>query len=155
MENNSPDNLSTRIIRQATLSDAQQISKLSTYLGYAQLTVSDTQQQLLTLLESDREAVYVAEQEERLIGWIHCFKALRLASSSFYEIGGLVVCPTQRQQGIGRQLVEYAISQHSGSWRVRCNSKRHQSHLFYQALGFSQSKSQHIFEIQSDKSRLI
>lgn len=146
MKDSKADTHPTLIFRPAVLGDAKQINGLSMHLGYGQIEMTSTQQQLTTLLESDREAVYVAEQQEQLIGWIHCFKALRLASASFYEIGGLVVCPTQRQQGIGRQLVEYAIRQHIGTWRVRCNSKRHESHLFYQALGFSQSKSQHIFE---------
>lgn len=150
MKDSKHDTHPALILRPAVPADAKQISRLSIHLGYGPANATDTKQQLTALLESDREAVYVAEQKGVLVGWLHCFKALRLASASFYEIGGLVVCPKQRQQGIGKQLVEYAVAQHPGTWRVRCNSKRHESHLFYQALGFSLSKSQHIFEYHTD-----
>lgn len=136
-------------LRPATLSDTIHIHSLTTHLGYKASTLSNTEYQLKTLLESDRDGVFVAVQDRSIAGWIHCFQAVRLGSESFYEIGGLVVCPTKRRQGVGQELVNYAMAQHRGKWRVRCNSLRHESHLFYQELGFVQCKNQLIFDHQT------
>ncbi|MBD1556103.1 GNAT family N-acetyltransferase [Vibrio sp. S9_S30] len=50
-----------------------------------------------------------SKRQKRIAGWLHCFQALRLASESYYEIGGIVVCPSARQLGIGKSLIEHAI----------------------------------------------
>ncbi|MFG1487700.1 GNAT family N-acetyltransferase [Oceanospirillum sp. HFRX-1_2] len=103
-------------IRSATLDDALAIHHLTKHLGYEPSELSDTKYLLKTLLESDRDDVYVALQDTSVIGWIHCFQTLRLGSEGFYEIGGLVVCSTQRRKGIGKALVDYAITQYPGKW---------------------------------------
>jgi len=138
-------------IRAARLSDWDQIAELSTHLGYGDLDSDHTGQLLAALLASDNDWVFVAEEGDRLRGWIHCFRALRLASAPFYEIGGLVVSPDSRQRGIGRQLVQYGMNQLAGDWRVRCNSQREATHLFYQRLGFYCRKTQHVFEYSLSK----
>ena len=136
-------------IRLAAISDSDQINSLSIHLGYEQVSESKSKARLLELLDSENDLVYVAEDNGVLVGWIHYFKACRLASDSFYEIGGMVVSPAKRKLGIGKKLVNHVMKQSPGKWRVRCNSKRVETHQFYQKVGFKNSKAQYVFEFHS------
>jgi GNAT superfamily N-acetyltransferase len=133
-------------IRLAAISDSGQINSLSVHLGYEQVSDSKAQERLGELLNSENDSVYVAEDNAGLVGWFHCFKALRLASDSFFEIGGMVVNPSNRRRGFGKKMVRYALSENPGNWRVRCNSKRDEAHQFYELIGFTNSKTQYVFE---------
>ncbi|ADZ92076.1 GNAT family N-acetyltransferase [Marinomonas mediterranea] len=136
------------VIRAALESDAQGINEVSQYLGYSALSLSESLLKLQALLNSSNDWVYVAQLNDHVVGWLHLFYAHRLASESFYEIGGLVVSEDVRGQGIGRALVQYALDAHKGKFRVRCNELRTDSHQFYEAIGFSSSKSQRVFQIR-------
>ncbi|MEM7195658.1 MAG: GNAT family N-acetyltransferase [Pseudomonadota bacterium] len=133
-------------VRAAAKEDAEGIQSVSKHLGYAELSDEETREKLEQLLSSEDHFIYIAEREQRVLGWIHLFTAYRLASPSFCEIGGLVVDPNYRKQGIGRALVEHAVDRHGGTVRVRCNEKRQDTHVFYQSIGFEDVKVQRIFE---------
>jgi GNAT superfamily N-acetyltransferase len=83
-----------------------------------------------------------------VLGYIHCFNALRLTSKPFNEICGLVVDEKERGKGIGKLLVKQVESlfQDNRKIRVRCNSKRKLAHKFYCDLNYTLSKEQKIFE---------
>ena len=136
-------------IREAKLTDSETINKLSIDLGYDIAPQEIADQRIGEILKSEIDNLWVYNENNQIKGWIHFFLANRVASSSFVEIGGLVVSSNCRKRGIGKQLVEHAME-----WartknlkiRVRCNSKRNETHIFYNAIGFSNTKSQHIFE---------
>lgn len=136
-------------VRVACESDALGINEVSKPLGYSELSSSEALLKLQEMLSSTQDQVYVAELNGQIIGWLHLFYARRLASDNFFEIGGLVVSPDARGQGIGRDLVEYALSKNKGKFRVRCNELRMESHKFYEAIGFSSSKVQRVFQLRS------
>lgn len=140
-------------IRCAVTTDAGVISELASSLGYEQVADSIAKQRLDRLINSNLDNVYVAQLENQIVAWLHCFYASRLASDSFYEIAGLVVSPSVRRQGVGRELVKYAMEQQPGTWRVRCNGERHQAHRFYQSLAFKKAKQQYIFTKQVSVKR--
>ena len=106
-------------------------------------------EKLSQILASPDDEVYVAESKEGVVGWLHLFLARRLASTDFYEIGGLVVSPDCRGKGVGRHLVKHVSVIHKGKVRVRCNETREESHRFYEAIGFRNIKAQRIFETSS------
>lgn len=133
-------------IRLAIKSDAYEINRVSQHLGYSALSDSDVSGKLSEFINSKSDEVYVAECSGKIVGWLHLFYARRLASDNFFEIGGLVVIPDFRGQGLGRQLVQTACSDHRGKIRVRCNETRVESHQFYERLGFRDSKVQRVFE---------
>ena len=134
------------LVRPAIESDAIGINAISTYLGYSELSDSDAKDKLSQLLHAPDNEVYVVEANGRIAGWLHLFFARRLASQDFYEIGGLVVDPDCREQGLGGALINYVENRHQGKLRVRCNEKRPETHKFYTARGFNQTKAQRIFE---------
>lgn len=136
----------THIIRVADQSDAQQINKVAKYLGYDALPEAQAYEKLELLINSSQDHVYVAEVEGEIVGWSHIVYAPRLASESFYEIVGLVVVPKNREKGIGRCLVDYALEHLNAKFRVRCHEKRTESHQFYESIGFKKKKTQYVFE---------
>ena len=137
------------MIRAAKLSDAGSINALSAHFGYTRTSPKITRVRLKQLIDSHSDWVWVAEHASKIIGWIHVFTAQRLASESFIEIGGLVVEPKMRKQGVGRALLEFATRQSAEqnlALRVRCNIQRHEACQFYASGGFVHTKTQHIFE---------
>jgi N-acetylglutamate synthase-like GNAT family acetyltransferase len=137
------------VIRTATLKDAKSINSLSLHLGYESMPFDIACERLRFLLESVTDEVWVFEESSIILGWIHVFKANRVASLSFNEIGGLVVDPKARKQGIGRKLVEFAAKRAKDKnieLRVRCNSQREETHQFYTKAGFTSTKAQHVFK---------
>ncbi|MDM7916202.1 MAG: GNAT family N-acetyltransferase [Candidatus Eisenbacteria bacterium] len=83
------------------------------------------------------------------VGWIHAFVSLRLESSAFVEIGGLVVSALFRGRGVGRSLLETAEAWAGGqgirSIRIRSRVSRTDAHRFYEKFGYTESKEQKVF----------
>ncbi|MGG8498133.1 GNAT family N-acetyltransferase [Tenacibaculum sp. TC6] len=139
------------IIRKAQINDTDSIQKLSNQLGYPS-EYSDIQQRLRLILEKTDHRIFVAETNHIVIGWIHCFYAVRIESEPFIEIGGLIVDVNYRKQGVGKQLIQHikpwGLENNCSKIRVRSNTTRENAHLFYQILGFSIRKEQKVFEKQ-------
>ena len=62
---------------------------------------------------------------------------------------GLVFDPAVRRGGVGTALVaaaeKWAASRGAATMRVRSNTARDISHPFYEALGYTRSKTQHVY----------
>ena len=72
---------------------------------------------------------------------------------------GLVVDSTARRRGVGRELVDvaenWALAHGLSSLTVRSNSARALSHPFYESLGYSRSKTQHVYtKVVATRSRV-
>ncbi len=100
---------------------------------------------------SGEHAVRVAELAGQVQGWVHVFRAMRIESDPFAEIGGLVVEQQLRGSGLGRLLVQacadWAREQGLPRLRVRTDTRRLSTHQFYQHLGFVALKSQQVFAL--------
>lgn len=138
------------IIRNANPTDSESLNELVSQLGYLS-DLEKTKKRLNVLLTEDKYNVLnVAIFESKIIGWIHSFYALRLESDAFVEIGGLVVHDQYRNKGVGKLLVDsitqWAKDKECKTIRVRCNTKRIESHLFYEKINFQLNKEQKIFD---------
>ncbi len=140
------------IIQLNTLTESQslEIHHLSHQLGYA----NDTQPlftRLTQILSLKDHAVFVAQMDGKIVGWLHCLVCLRVESPLFVEVAGLVVDEHVRGQQIGKKLIEaskhWSRHQDIAIMRIRCNVVRTESHRFYQALGFFSNKEQKVFEM--------
>jgi len=137
-------------IRKATKSDFEIINSLSNELGYKKQSKEIVFKRLENILNSSIDNLFVYENEDKIKGWIHFFIANRVASESFVEIGGLVVDLTARREGIGKSLVEFVkqwARTNNYEIRVRCNTKRENTHKFYETLHFENKKSQYVFQM--------
>ncbi|MCZ4225491.1 GNAT family N-acetyltransferase [Pedobacter rhodius] len=137
-------------IRKILAADAEKVSGLSVQLGY-QTTAEETLARIHNLKKIESNCAFVALVNDEIVGWIHGFYAVRIESEAFVEIGGLIVDLNNRKKNIGRMLINAVLS-----WakiyqvqkvKVRCNTIRRESHLFYEKSGFKLIKEQKIFEL--------
>lgn len=139
------------VIREIVLQDAEEVSSLSKQLGY-DLSAPQTASQIQEILSSPDNCAFVGLDHEKVIGWVHAFKTIRIETNTFVEIGGLVVDENYRSKGVGKKLVDrikqWCIEQEIRSLRVRCNIKRTAAHQFYLTLGFSEMKEQKVFGME-------
>ena len=139
-------------IRNAVPTDAARIAILSAQLGY-NMTTEKTAAALLLLGQSNNDVVYVAINEDKVIGWIHILYTVRLVCDPYCEIVALVIDENYRGKGIGCSLIDFGkpwCREMGGSKIVvRSNVKRDDAHGFYLSLGFSGVKEQRIFELRS------
>ncbi|MES2559198.1 MAG: GNAT family N-acetyltransferase [Bacteroidota bacterium] len=138
-------------LRQAKPKDVEFMTELSNQLGY-KATIEKIQGRLFEILHNVDNCMYVVVDNDNVIGWIHGFYSLRVESDSFVEIGGLVVDENYRRKGVGKMLVteviEWACSKKCDKIRVRCNTLRKETHVFYDRIGFNETKEQKIFDME-------
>lgn len=136
-------------IRRATAGDAEAVARLSTQLGYP-ATNEEIAGRLGDLTPREGHAVFVAEQEGSVVGWIHVQESRLVVEEPRADITGLVVDEMARRDGVGRMLVEaserWAADRGADRIRVRSNVVREDAHAFYPALGFEIAKTSTVFE---------
>ena len=137
-------------IRHISKEDASAITTLSYQLGYP-LSPEQILQNISAVIENKDHDAFVAVYGDKIIGWIGVAHAIQIESPPFCEVRGLVVDDQYRNQGIGKMLVEKAKQwgreNTNDKLRLRCNVKRTETQLFYQHLGFRETKQQKVFEI--------
>lgn len=138
-------------IRSAEIKDAESIAELSGQLGYKSNT-DDTQTRLSAAIKLNDNCVFVATDNETVIGWIHGFYAIRIETDPFVEIVALVVDSGYRMRGVGKMLIscvdKWAHTKTCNKLIVRSNAIRKEAHLFYENMGFRLNKEQKIFDKQ-------
>ena len=104
---------------------------------------------LEAIANSPDHQLFVALSGGSVVGWIAVEKRLFLSELFVAEITGLVVGSRARRAGIGQLLVQSAEdwSSSMGLPRVvvRSNVTRLESHGFYPAVGYTQSKTTHVY----------
>jgi GNAT superfamily N-acetyltransferase len=135
--------------RSPQLSDVPRLSELSSQLGYP-VSEAELGRRVTHLLACPDHHLLLAETPpDQVVGWIHAAEQWVLESEPACEILGLVVDQNCRGQGIGGMLVAaietWAVTRGIGTIRVRSNVVRAESHPFYERLGFTRVKSQHVY----------
>ena len=141
--------MSTPKIRLASEQDSSQLARLAGQLGYPSSTEQVTTR-LARIQTQPDQAIFVAEVEGQIAGWVHVFASPTVESDLYVEIGGLVVEENQRGQGVGKALMVQAEtwSRELGIHEVRLRSNiiRQEAHQFYEAIGYKKIKSQFTFQ---------
>lgn len=136
-------------IRRAQIDDLSELNNLCIELGYNSV-VSEVKNRLEKIQNSQSDIILVAVEKGMVVGWIHVFRALRLESEPFAEIGGLVVSSKQRGKGVGKALVNEAEKwvKENGliNIRVRSRTSRKKTRQFYEREGYIAIKEQNVFE---------
>ena len=135
-------------IRRARFADAAEMARLADELGYP-MSSTEMARRLAVLLPNEHHHVAVVAPGERLLGWMHVEQRFSLEGGERVELMGLVVDSTARRRGWGRELVavaeSWALARGLSSLTVRSNTARELSHGFYESLGYSRSKTQHVY----------
>jgi ribosomal protein S18 acetylase RimI-like enzyme len=130
-------------------SDVPGVTDLCAQLGYPSAE-SRVAERFARLVASDRDAVLIADDGSRVLGWVHVYVSLTLESDRNVEIGGLVVDTKARRRGVGRLLMAgaeaWAAAHDCPRVRLRSNVTRWGAHAFYQSLGYRIVKTQYVFD---------
>jgi GNAT superfamily N-acetyltransferase len=142
-------------IRRLTADDSVAAADLCTQLGYPS-TPAQMARRVGLLEAMPGQALLAAEEQMRLVGWVHVQIRCTFESGTFAEICGLVVDERMRGRGVGRALVEaaedWARKQGHSDLRVRSNVARTRTHRFYQQLGYALAKTSHVFEKRLERT---
>ncbi len=137
-------------IREMNANDVIGVNALSKQLGYP-LSFEQTLQNINAVLENKDHTAFVAEYENKIVGWIGASQAIMIEVMPHCEINGLVIDQDHRGMGIGKLLIDkvkqWAREKNNSKIGLRCNVKRTEAHLFYQHLGFTEIKQQKNFVI--------
>ena len=135
-------------LREMTVKDAPAVNLLSKQLGYP-LSEDQTLQNIMAVLKSNDHTAFVAEYENRIVGWIGASQAIMIEVMPHCEINGLVIDERNRGRGIGKLLIDkvkqWAKEKGNDKLGLHCNIKRVEAHSFYQHLGFTELKQQKNF----------
>lgn len=138
-------------IRRATNGDAERLAELTSELGYP-TTQKEMKSRISQLKKGSDYAVFVAENDGQVIGWIHVGTCYLLEMAPCGEVRGLIVADGKRSLGAGAQLLsaaeEWARKHGCESMAVRSNVIRERAHAFYQREGYEHYKTQKAFRKQ-------
>ncbi len=136
-------------IRAAVEQDSEEIAVLCRELGY-DASEAEVADRIRMLAVARGEFIAVADDDGGgVLGWIQAHASTALESGFRAEILGLVVSEQARRSGIGRKLVQaaedWARAISAPTIVVRSNVVRTDSHAFYPALGYVESKTQRVY----------
>lgn len=133
------------LIRKARIEDYAYIGALiRDCLGYScdDLVVKEK----LSRLDNDREVVFVAEKDDRVVGYIHGDRFELLYMDSLINVLCLAVDESWRKSGIGSALLKHLEkwAKDRGAVGIRLNSAsfRTSAHEFYRRKGFDKERDQ-------------
>jgi GNAT superfamily N-acetyltransferase len=142
--------MSARIsVRAATAADAEAIVPLLEEMGYP--TDIETLRERLSRLRARNDCLVLVAQSDagEICGWLQANSSEVLESGFRVEIVGLVTAKKMRRHGVGRLLVEQAEAWanriNAPAIVVRSNVNRAESHEFYTALGYANTKTQKVY----------
>jgi GNAT superfamily N-acetyltransferase len=142
-----PDGSETVKIRRARPSDAARLAELSGQLGYPASREEIVQR--MKRMRPARHAIFVAESESGVRGWLHVSVTPLLEVPLRAEVNGLVVDENARSQGAGAKLLaaaeRWAKARDCESMSVRSNVVRERAHAFYLRNGYEHYKTQKAF----------
>lgn len=133
------------MIREAIWADHSAIAQISEKdLGYPCDPALVAQR--LSHLDKDRECVYVAVQDNAVVGFIHIEKYTLLYHQAMANILGIAVSSAYRRRGIGRALLNaaeaWAKDRGLSAMRLNSGAARKDAHLFYRSAGYTDEKAQ-------------
>ena len=135
-------------IRRARKTDSVRIAELSTQLGYP-ATGQEIVRRMKRMRPAALHAVFVAESEKLVIGWLHVSVTPLLEVPLRAEVNGLVVDEKRRSAGTGAKLLHaaerWAAEKGCKSMSVRSNVIRERAHEFYLRNGYQHYKTQKAF----------
>jgi GNAT superfamily N-acetyltransferase len=135
-------------LRNARLDDTAGLTRLVQQLGYSP-TAGHVAASLARNLARPGNRMVVAELDGRVAGCVHLVIADYVDVAPYILIGALVVDDRVRRQGIGRALMEaaeaWAAEQGIGAVRLNSSSTRAAAHRFYEAIGYTNIKTQYSF----------
>ncbi|HTX69258.1 MAG TPA: GNAT family N-acetyltransferase [Thermoleophilia bacterium] len=135
-------------VRLARMDDAPALAALAGVMGY-EVTPDEARARLERQSPDPETAVFVAELDGRVVGYVQAVERRILVVDPFVELGGLAVSPDARRGGVASRLLaaveEWAAARDVRLVRVRSRRERSDAHEAYRACGFGLDKEQLVF----------
>lgn len=133
-------------IREETVSDAGAICRLNEEeMGYS-FPPENTLRKMRQLLESGRDKICVAVEDDRVVGYVHACDYELLYAPPMKNIMGIAVLKAYKRRGIGRALLEevevWGRKTGCAGVRLVSGTARTGAHAFYRQCGYSGNKMQ-------------
>lgn len=136
------------VVREMAPGDRATVTALCGQLGYP-ATAEQVARRSAAIEREGAGALFVAEAEGRVIGWVYVRGVLLMEADPYAEIWGLVVDLERRGQGVGgallRRAEEWAATQGYATVGLRSNVSRAEAHGFYQGQGYKIVKTSYTF----------
>ena len=132
-------------VRKAEPQDSNAICEISrAAMGYA--CTAELVWDRLCSVDDNREAVYVAELDGNIVGFIHAETYKLLYCEAMVNILGIAVDSQYRRHGAGKALLHqvenWAKSMGINTVRLNSGAARKEAHRFYEAMGYCDRKEQ-------------
>ncbi len=135
-------------VREVKITDYTDIYLLNQELGYS-YPKEKVKERITYITQNTKDIIFVAQQDNEVIGYIHGSPYELLYSDSLINILGFVVKEKHRSTGVGNMLVNHfeCWAKENGYRGVRLVSgfDRLSAHRFYQKHGYVNRKDQKNF----------
>ncbi len=136
-------------IRKVEAADAPKIADLSQQMDH-EMTAKEAQERIAVISSDSSQALFVAEYDGKVLGYVSVFVNYELLSGVQARIGGMVVDDSTRGLGLGRKLMEmaeqWAREKGSKTMKLASNMNRTEAHKFYEKIGYTKAKEQAAFK---------
>lgn len=137
------------MLRNITISDANEIQKISNFeLGY-DVDLDIVKKQIEKLTNDNKHIIIIGfenEQTRKIVGFVHTELYESLYMDTGLNILGLAVDSNFQGQGIGKKLMsaieDYALKNNISFIRLNSNVRRVEAHKFYESIGYICDKTQ-------------
>lgn len=134
------------IVRECCINDAEYIQELNCNEMNYDYSVENTKLKLKKLLMSDKDKIFVAVADNKVVGYIHANDYDVIYAPSMKNIMGIAVSSAYRRNGIGEELLrkieEWAEASGAKGIRLVSGASRAGAHEFYRHMGYDSGKQQ-------------
>ncbi len=136
-------------IRECEVFDAEDINQINIeQMGY-DYGKEKTKKKLETLLAGSKDKIFVAQVENRVVGYIHAADYDVIYAPHYKNVMGIAVLKEYERNGIGKTLLthieNWAKETDANGVRLVSGETRVDAHFFYNSCGYISKKSQKNF----------
>ena len=139
------------VIRAMALTDISAARILLSQLGY-EMNTSEVERRYNAIRERGDHAVFVAEKDGRVIGFLHLYERPAFDKPPAVIVQAIVVDQSLRGTGIGKTIMSmaerWALERGFSSIALTSNISRSGAHWFYNSLGYKIEATSHLFRKQ-------
>jgi len=139
------------VIRAMAPNDIPAARMLLSQLGY-ELNTNEVERRYNAVRERGDHAVFVAEEDGRIIGFLHVYERPAFDKPPEVIVPAIVVDQTLRRTGIGKTIMSmaerWALERGYSSIALTSNISRSVAHSFYNRLGYKIEATSHLLRKQ-------
>ena len=142
------------VIRAMAPTDISAARLLLAQLGY-ELDTNEVERRYNAVIERGEHAVFVAEENGRIIGFLHLYERPAFDKPPEVIVQAIVIDQSLRRTGIGKTIMSmaerWALERGYSSIALTSNISRSVAHSFYNRLGYKIEATSHLLRKQLER----